>query len=67
LTRDWTCDEAGMSNSSAEFDRLCREVERLIRGDAHHLIGGRADLTACLIMAQLAHVHNVGPLPKESP
>lgn len=60
---DWTRDENGRSNSSPRFIELCREVERLIRGDAHQLIQGRADRTARLVMAQLAHKHNVGPLP----
>jgi len=60
--RDWTCDEFGVSNSSHEYLRLRDEIERLIRSDAHALIMGRADMTAGLILAQLAHKHNVGPL-----
>ena len=63
---DWTIDPGtGRSNSSPEFVRLCAEVERLIRQDAFKLIGGRADLTAGLIMAQLAHVHHLAP--RETP
>ena len=59
---DWTVNpETGRSNSSPLFKSLCAEVERLIRGDAHKLIGGRADMTAGLIMAQLAHVHHLAP------
>ena len=62
VTDDWTVDpETGRSNSSQRFNELCVEVERLIRGDAHALIGGRADKTAGLIMAQLAHVHGLAP------
>lgn len=52
---DWTKD-------SPEFLRLCGEVERLIRGEAHSLISGNAGATARLIMAQLAHVHGLAPL-----
>ena len=58
---DWTSNGRG-SNNSPRFLELCKAVEALIRGDAHMLIQGRADRTAGLIMAQLAHVHNVGPL-----
>ncbi len=59
---DWTIDPAtNRSNSSAEFNRLCDEVERLIRGDAHMLISGQAGRTAGLIMAQLAHKHGLVP------
>lgn len=59
----WTCNENGVSNSSKEFQRLCDEVERLIRADAHSLISGNADSTARLIMAQLSHVHGLAPPP----
>jgi hypothetical protein len=59
--RDWTCDEEGRSNSSATFEAICDHVEGLIRNDAHSLIGGRADMTARLIVAQLAHVHHLTP------
>jgi hypothetical protein len=59
---DWTIDPAtSRSNSSPEFKKLCAEVERLIRGDAHQLINGRASMTAGLIMAHLAHVHHLAP------
>ncbi len=59
-TADWTR-KKGQSNSSDEFLQLCEAVERLIRADAFHLIAGRADMTARLIMAQLAHVHGLAP------
>lgn len=57
---DWTIGN-GRVNSSPAFIALCDEVERLIRGDAHKLIAGRANDTACLIMAQLAHKHGLRP------
>lgn len=60
---NWTCDLAGMSNSSERFEFLCKEVEQLIRDDAHMLIAGRADMTARLIMAQLAHKYGLRPTP----
>lgn len=60
---DWTVDPAsGRSNSSDEFEGLCRAVERLIRDSAHDLISGDAGTVARLIMAQLAHKHGLGPL-----
>lgn len=59
--RDWTCDRQGRSNASALFEKLCEEVERLIRDDARALIAGNAGSTARLIMAQLAHVHGLAP------
>jgi hypothetical protein len=59
--RDWTWNERGQSNSSPIFEKLCGEVERLIRSDAHSLINGNAGSTARLIMAQLAHVHGLKP------
>lgn len=61
MKRHWTTAESGWTNASPEFERLCSEVERLIRQDAFSLIAGRADNTARLIMAQLAHVHGLAP------
>ena len=59
---DWTIDRrTGCSNSSPLYNLMCAEVERLIRGDARSLIAGRAQDTAGLIMAQLAHVHGLRP------
>lgn len=60
VAADWTAKD-GRSNSSDLFKQLCAEVERLIRSDAFALIGGRADTTARLIMAQLAHLHGLAP------
>jgi len=59
---DWTRDETGRSNSSVHFKRIVAHVERLIREDAHKLIAGRADMTAGLIVAQLAHVYGFEPV-----
>lgn len=61
--RDWTCDADGRSNSSPAFHALVDAVESLIRGDAQSLIAGRADRTAGLIVAQLAHRHGMVPGP----
>lgn len=61
--KDWTADETGRSNSSEIYLHLVKEVEHLIRSDAHMLISGRADATAGLIVAQLAHVHGLVPGP----
>lgn len=61
MTADWT-QKDGVANTSDEFLDLCDAVERLIRGDAHALLGGRADKTARLIMANLAHKHGLAPV-----
>ncbi len=62
--RDWTVDPAtGRSNSSPKFQELTAAVTRLIKDDAASLLNGRADNTAGLILAQLAHVHHFGPCP----
>lgn len=65
MAENWTCDSKGRSNSSAKFEYLCDEVERLIRSDAHSLISGNAGSTARLIMAQLAHKHGMAPAVTE--
>jgi hypothetical protein len=63
LEADWTVDPVtNRTNSSEKFKLLCDEVDRLIRGEAFNLITGRADKTAVLIMAQLAHKHGLMPL-----
>jgi hypothetical protein len=64
---DWTADpETGASNSSPEFIELAQFVSGLIRNEAHRLLDGHSPESAGrLIMAQLAHVKNVGPLPAE--
>lgn len=57
---DWTAFN-GRTNCSPLFEKLVEEVERLIRGDARTLMAGRADSTARLVLAQLAHVHGLAP------
>jgi hypothetical protein len=63
--RDWTVDpETGRSNSSPAFLELAEFVGRLVKNQAKGLLEGRSPESAgILIMAQLAHVKNVGPLP----
>lgn len=62
---DWTADEQGRSNSSQEFREIAAVVEEIIRGDAHMLIGGRADATARLIVANLSHRFGMTPSRKD--
>ena len=59
--KDWTRASDGRSNSSEAYSFICRHVERLIRSDAHRLLSGRADDTAGLIVAQMAHVFGMTP------
>ncbi len=61
VMHDWTQGTEGRSNSSENYERLVKHVERLIRNDAHQLISGNADATARLIVAQLAHKHGMAP------
>lgn len=58
---DWTAKD-GRSNSSDEFNRLVQEITLLIRESAYMLIIGHTEQVATLILAQLAHIHNFGPL-----
>ena len=59
---DWTVDpETHGSNSSPEFRQLVSEVARLIKGEAHSLLGGQVESAAQLIMAHLAHKHGLAP------
>lgn len=58
---DWTTDADGYANSSVEFIRMKEVVTDIIRNSAHDLIAGRTDLVAGLILARLAHDHNMGP------
>lgn len=57
---DWTA-ERGHTNSSQAYLELVEFVESLIRQDAHKLIAGRADMTARLIVSQLAHTYGMRP------
>ena len=59
---DWTVDPTtGRSNSSPEFLRLVAEITNLINGEAANLMTGKAEDTAILILAQLAHKHGLAP------
>ena len=59
---NWTSHE-GRENSSTEFRKLCIEVDHLIREDGGwHLDPRWTGRLACLIMAQLAHVHHLAPV-----
>ena len=59
---DWTYDrKSGFANASAEYERLSQEVGRLIQSSAHLLMRGGSYQVGGLIMAQLAHVHDLAP------
>lgn len=60
---DWTAAH-GRSNSSALYLKIVAEVERMIRDSAYHLLAGRAEMTARLIVSQLAHKHGLRPPTK---
>ena len=59
---DWTQDEAGCSNSSAEYLKV---VEALIPILSNMRIGCDPRTEARMIVSQLAHVY--GLAPKEQP
>ena len=64
---DWT-EADGRSNSSPEFLRCCKEVERLLLAGAGGILQpGWLSGSARLIVAQLAHVHHLAPWPPVSP
>jgi hypothetical protein len=58
---DWTRGPDGRSNTSEKFCEIESAIEKLIRQSAFDLIAGHAGTVAGLIVAQLAHVHGVGP------
>lgn len=58
---DWTANTDGTSNSSDEFYRLAGAVGDLIQSRAHDIVGGKADRVARLIVANLAHRHDLAP------
>jgi hypothetical protein len=62
---NWTTSEDGRENSSAEYRRLRIAIEDLLcdGGAVTVLSPAWVESKAGLILAQLAHVHNVGPLP----
>ncbi len=57
---DWTTKD-GRANSSDQFKEIAGHIADLIRGSAHSLICGQTESVAALILAQLAHVHNLEP------
>jgi hypothetical protein len=61
---EWTTQD-GASNSSDRFEELVAAVRDLIMGGGagHCLSSHWAGATARLIMAHLAHVHHMVPLP----
>jgi hypothetical protein len=61
----WTASDEGRENSSPAFTHLEREIEKLLCNGAAGMVMSHTWVknTARLILAQLAHVHNVGPLP----
>jgi len=59
--KDWTASEDGRSNSSTIYLKLVDEVDRLILNSAFDLIHGNSKAVAGLIVAQLAHVHELSP------
>jgi hypothetical protein len=61
MSRDWTIGAEGRCNTSPVYLGLTRAVAQLIRNDAHTLLRGGAESTAGLILAQLAHVHELSP------
>ncbi len=57
---DWTSKD-GRTNSSDEFIELGEFVGQIIRDSAFDIVSGRTDKVGHLIMAQLAHIKNLGP------
>jgi hypothetical protein len=61
---NWTTSEDGRENSSYEFTKLMIAVERLLlEGCGRALDPAWVSAKAGLIMAQLAHVHHLAPVP----
>lgn len=58
---DWTVGPHNKSNTSQVFNVLVADIKRIIRNDAATLIARRADATARIIAAQIAHVHHFVP------
>jgi len=58
----WTMDrETQCENSSVAFMALVEEVERLILDSSRDLLLGRANAVGRLIVAKLAHEHDIVP------
>lgn len=65
--KDWTS-AGGRANNSRRFEQLVGFVDDIIRTSGHDLINGRSKSVARLILAQLAHCQNLGPLgPPQEP
>ena len=61
MADDWTVDPTtGRSKSSPLFERLVQEVSRIV---ANTRLGDHPNTCARVIMAQLAHVHGLAPVP----
>ena len=58
---DWTAGEDGRTNASGAYERLCREVDALLREGGHCLDRWWTAGKARLVMSQLAHVHGLAP------
>jgi len=58
VDRDWTMDADGRSNSSEEFEAVVVFVARLLQD---HRLGVPVEMTARLIVAQLAHTCRMAP------
>lgn len=58
---DWTLKD-GHVNSSDLYLTLVDEMSKIIKDGAHSLLAGDVNSVARVIVAQLAHVHNFGPL-----
>lgn len=58
---DWTVGPKNKSNTSQTFNALVADIERIIRNDAATIVAGRANLTARIIAAQIAHSHHFLP------
>jgi len=58
---DWTTGKDGKTDSSVKFTELVCVVTWLIFSSSHDLINGSNESVARVIVAQLAHVHNMAP------
>ena len=66
MKTDWTYNpETHRCNDSELFHELERRIAYLIRSSASLLLAGHAESVAGLILAQLAHVHDFGPVERE--
>lgn len=66
MTTDWT-EKDGRTNSSDEYLRIVKVVDRLILESAHMLINGHHEVVARTIVSQLAHRQKMAPIPFDAP